>query len=193
MQPVKTTSTASVPVFQTMLETAQGGFSLDNTGLAVGETIKAGTPIGYDEATRVAKVLKVATLQANAANDAVDYRVMKGHNIKVGDYLAAVAGGKAYAVTEIDTSNAAYDELTVGTTLGVALTAPYGLFVSSATGASAAVVAVTAKGLLYEDTEVSPTASVAVVLRGTVYDRRITAIPSAVKTALPLIIFSQSY
>lgn len=56
LQPVKTTYSYGVEIWQTVLETAQGGFSLDPTGLTLGDTIPAGTPIVFDEATRKAKI-----------------------------------------------------------------------------------------------------------------------------------------
>jgi hypothetical protein len=186
-------SAGGVPVFQNNTENAMGGFALDVTGLATGATIPAGTVMGYDEATRKAKVLKVAKVQANAGNTATDVQVEKGHLVAVGDYLAAVIGGKAYAVTAIDTTNADYDKLTVGTTLGVALTAGDALFVSSATGASAALYATVAKGLLYQEVKVGENEPVAIAVRATVYERRIPIVTAAIKALLPNIIFSQSY
>lgn len=191
---VKESAVIGVPVFQKVNETAQGGFRLDIAPLTAGDTIAAGTPISYDESTRIAKVVKTAVAAANATNTATDYQVKKGHNLKVGDYLALGVGSKAYAITAIDTSNAGYDVVTVGTTLGAAVTAGDVFFQSSATGASAAVVSGTARGLLYQDTVVETGADVAVVIDGTVYERRVpNGIPSAVKSALPKIFFSQSF
>jgi len=182
-----------VTVFQSVHETAQGGFILDITGLVLGSVLRAGTVLGYDEATRKAVVLKTATLQANATNTAVDYRVEKGHSLKVGDNLAATKGSKAYAITAIDTSNAAYDQVTVGTTLGVALTAGTGLFQSATTGASNSAFITTPRGVLYEDTMVEANADLAVVIRGTLFARRAPVATDEIKAALPLIVFSQSY
>lgn len=191
---VKESVSGTTPVFQKVNETAQGGFRLDITPLTSGETIPAGTPIGYDESTRVAKVVKQAVAQANAASNATAIRVAKGHNLKVGDYFAKTVGGAAYAITAIDTSNAAYDEVTIGTTLGVAVTAGDVLFVSSATGASAAAYGSSARGLLYQDTKVEAGADVAVVIDGTVYERRIPGgVAAAVKALMPKIFFSQSF
>lgn len=42
-------------VWINVLETALGGFKLDTTGLTVGDTLKAGTAMSFDEATRLAK------------------------------------------------------------------------------------------------------------------------------------------
>jgi hypothetical protein len=194
LQPVKTTISYGVEVFQRVYENAQGGFTLSTTGLTSGYMIPEGAPFGYNEATRVATLLKTAQMYASATNVATTYNVLKGHAFAVGDYLASVVGGKAYAITAIDTSNAAYDILTVGTTLAVTLSAGDILFKSSATGASAAALDVTVRGLLYSPKVVGSDDSVSVVVRGTIYERRYTpGFPSAVKSALPSIIFSQSY
>lgn len=187
------TVSGGVPIFQQAYENASGGFGLDKTGLTDGKDIPAGTVMGYDELTRKASPLKVATLNADAGNTDVTYQVKKGHLFAVGDYLAAVVGGKAYAITAIDTSNADYDVLTVGTTLGVALVAGVALFQSSATGAAAAALNVTPRGLLYSDVTVADNVTLSVMIRGTVFERRIPAVPVSVKAYLPNIIFSQSY
>lgn len=192
LQPVKTVVNSGVQVWQKVLETARGGFTLDNTGLATGLTIPAGTLLGYDESTRKAAVLKTATMQAAAADDAVAYKVLKGSAFAVGDDIASVKGGKAYAITAIDTSNSDYDQLTVGTTLGVALVSGDVIFQSSATGATVAAYNVAPKGLLYEDTDVAADVDVSVVIRGTVYARRIPGTNAALQGLVPLIIFSQS-
>ena len=192
LQPTKTATTGGIPVFQKVIETAQGGFSLDMTNLTEGETIPAGSLVVFNEATRKAVIVKTATMQDAATDSAVDYKVKKGHNIAVGDYLARSEGGAAYAVTAIDTSNDDYDEITVGTTLGVALSAGDALFISSATGASAAAVA-TAQGLLYEETVAQTDAPLSVVIRGTVYARRIPGVIATQKAEMPNIIFSESY
>lgn len=109
----KTNGTRGIPIFQKVLETARGGFSLDITGLTVGTILKAGTPMTYSGDTRLAK-------KAN-----------------------------------VDGSDA--------------------------------------KGLLYEDVTIQENAPVAIVTRGTVYNKRIDAVPAPVKTALKLIIFDDSF
>ena len=188
----KTSASGGVQVWQKILETARGGFLLDVSALTAGATLKSGTAISFDESTRVAKAIKSAIVQADASNTATDIRVLKGHHFRVGEYIARVAGGKAYAITAIVYTDPVYDTITVGTTLGVALTAGDALFLSTATGATAAVSLVP-NGLLYEDTDITPNVDVSVVLRGTVYARRIPGIVAGIKAQLPLIIFSQSY
>lgn len=196
LQPVRTIGAGDIEVWQNVFETALGGFTLDTTGLttlASGSVLKAGLPFGFDESTRKARCIKVATLYANATNSATTYQVLKGHNAIVGEYFGYTVGGAAYAITVIDTSNAAYDVLTVGTTLGVAITAGNVLFQSSATGASAAALIVTPRGALKEDTDPLANETLSVVIRGTLYHRRVPTWPSAVKTALPSILLSESY
>lgn len=193
MKLVKETVNSGIPIWQTAHSpvTAQGGFTLDTTGLTAGEVIKGGSVIDFNESTRIAKVVKSATLTANAANNATTYQVKKGHNFKVGDNLAAATGGAAYAITGINTTNSEYDVLTVGTTLGVALTAGTAVFQSSATGATAA--AGTARGLSYEDYLVAENMDISVVIAGVVYERRIPGVPATLKAMIPTIIFSQSF
>lgn len=195
MKITKETVSDGIVVFQKVIETAQGGFTLETSDLVVGNTLKAGTVIGATAANETARrvtAIKSATVYENATNTATDIKVYKGHNFKVGNYLAAVKGGKAYAITVIDTSNAAYDTLTVGTTLAVALTVGDALFQSTATGASAAAY-LRPLGLLYEDTEIASEVDVAVVIRGTVYGRRITGLHASILLDIPNIIVSQSY
>lgn len=190
----KTETSGRIPVFLREEEVAISGFRLDTTGLPADELVPVGTPISCDEVTRLAKVLKTAVLTENAADDATAYKVKKGHFMLVGENFGAVVGGAAYAITGIDTSNAAYDVITVGTTLGVALNAGDVCFKSSATGAAAAALHVTPTGLLLDDAKIEANVSVASVLRGTVYARRMAnGLHAAVKAALPLIIFSDSY
>lgn len=184
-----------VPIWQTMLETAQGGFTLDSsdTGFADDDVIKGGTAMTYNEATRIATPMIGAKLQANATNVATTYRVPKNSGLKVGDPVYAVKGGVADAITAINTSNAAYDTITVGTTLGVALNTGDSLFIASAEGATAGGFNGTPKGLLYEDYVIGSDINVAIVIRGTVYARRIPAGGADLEAALPLIRFSQSF
>lgn len=193
LQPVKTSANYEVEVFGKVFETALGGFLLDTAILTAGNEVVRGTLMGYDEATRKAYVIKTAKVYANATNTATDIQVAKGHLFKIGDYLARTKGGKAYAITAINTSNASYDTLTVGTTLGVALTAGDGLFQSSATGASNADYYKTPKGLLFNTVTVGKNDSVSVLIRGTVLQRRTPVVPDEIKLLLPLIVFSQSF
>ncbi|PKP11959.1 MAG: hypothetical protein CVU09_00225 [Bacteroidetes bacterium HGW-Bacteroidetes-4] len=188
----KKTVSGGAPIFPTVIEVAQGGFKLDNSVLTAGVEVPAGSVMGFNEETRVANVLKVAEVYENADNVATVYKIKKGHLFVGGEKIAVAVGGKSYAAT-LDTSNADYDTFTVGTTLGVAITAGEVLFESPAVGATAGALMYTPKGLLYESVTAGDNESCSVLLRGTVFEKRIPLVPTAVKSAVPNIIFSQSY
>lgn len=81
-----------------------GGYNLVTEGLPEGAIISKGTPLVVDTKTRTAKVLRRARILA--VKD-TKVQVEKGSLVKVGDTI----GGQA--VRSIDTSNSAYDELTM--------------------------------------------------------------------------------
>lgn len=112
------------PFVISILEDLVGGLTIGKNALASTDELKAGALVGKD-ANGLGQVVKTAKLHADAANTDTDYQVEKGHEFKVGDVLVAsvLTGSTAYAITAIDTSNADYDVLTVGTTLGIALSA----------------------------------------------------------------------
>lgn len=189
----RTYGTSDIPVFQGYgkdIQLAQGGFNLDTTGLVSGTVLKAGTPMTFDESTRKAKPMATAVVYENAGGSATQYKVKKGSILKVGDNFGKTKGGAAYAITAIDTINADYDLVTVGTTIG-AVTAGDLVFASTATGATAAALPAI-KGLLYADAIVASGESVSVAIRATVYARRVPY-SADIAAALPGIIFSQSY
>ncbi len=189
----KETVSGGIPIWINVLENALGGFTLDTTSLTAGEKILAGTPISFNEATRLAKPVKMAKLYASATNVATVYQVEKGHNLVTGEFLARSVGSASYAITGIDKSNAAYDAITLGTTLGVNLSAGDALFQSAASGASAGAFIATPKGLLYEETNIGVNESLSVVIRGTIYQRRAPVNSPNLQSLLPTILFSNSY
>ena len=118
----------------------RGGVSINVSELNV-DYLPEGTVIGKADSNGISHVVKFAKVQANAANDATSIQIYKGHNFKVGDIVMAVENGKAYAITAIDTSNSGYDAITVGTTLGVALTKDTSyIYQAAASGASGAAL-----------------------------------------------------
>ena len=173
-----------IPIWQSKnTQVAQGGFTLSGTA---GEYIPAGSPIAFNESTRVATLGKFAVAQAVATDAATTYKVLKNSPLAVG---MEIKTGEATSqeITAIDTTNANYDVITTEATLGVAVAAGDSIYVDDA-GA-------TPKGLLYEGVTIGSNGiqDVTVVLRGTVYARRIPPIPADVKAKLPLIIFSESF
>lgn len=177
-------------MFQNIQEVAQGGFTLVTTGLTSDDVLPIGSPVKVDEAARTATLSKTATVFE--ATSTTTIKVSKGHQLKVGDNVAKTVGGAAYAITAIDTANASYDVLTVGTALG-SLNAGDVLFDSSAAGASAAAIRNMPSGLLHAPVKVGAAEGVSVVTRGTVYERRIPGLIQAMKDAMKGILFSQSY
>lgn len=113
------------------------------------------TPIGADS-NGLYHVVKTAQLAANATNTDTTLTVKKGHNFKVGDNVFAVKGGKCYAITGIATNSgdATLDNITIGTTLGVALTAGAVIMQGNTTGATAGAFKYTPKALLGESYDV---------------------------------------
>ena len=101
------------------------GVTVATTELVNGGILPEGAIVGKDSSTGVYHLIKTAVLAADAANDATTYTVKKGHLFKVGDFISAGIGKKAYAITAIATNSgdATCDDLSVGTTLGVAISA----------------------------------------------------------------------
>lgn len=183
----KETMSYGIPKFQTVIETAQGGFTLNETTLAAASEVAAGTVIGFDETTRQAKVAKYAVNKNASGTSATSYEVTKGHNLAVG-MSVKVSGGTARAITAIDkTTYTTHDVITVGTTLS-----------ASAVAAGAAIYVDddgynNAGGLLFEDATVQTNELLSVVTKGTVYENRIAPVPDVLKAKMPHILFSKSF
>ena len=112
----------------------RGGVSVNVTELGC-DYLPEGTVLSVP-VNGISHVVKTAKLTAAATDSATKYKVAKGHAFKVGDVVMATTSAKAYAISAIDTSNTGYDELTVGTTLGVALSAGDQLMQAASEGAS---------------------------------------------------------
>lgn len=114
------------PFIVSELEDIPGGgvVALDDLKDAV-TPVAPGAVVGEDS-NGLWHLCKVATLYADAANDATTYQVEKGHQFVVGDIITSkdVSSCLGYAITDIDTTtNTTHDVITVGTSLGVAMTA----------------------------------------------------------------------
>lgn len=191
LQGTRTVYNSGVPIWQTMLETAQGGFKLDVTGLPIGAILPKGTAMAYDESTRVAK--PVLTAVVYEATSGTTVKLKKGSLLAVqSKKVSPAVGGTSYTVSSVDASNADYDVIVTSTALGT-LNPGDVLFESTASGATAGALAATPRGLLYDDVEIAEGNACSVCIRGTVYERRIPGVPQAVKNAIPSILFSQSY
>ena len=88
-----------------------------------GSVLKEGTPVAYLADDAMYHVCKTALIVSDATNTATAYDVSKKHHFKVGDRFAT-EGANGQLITAIDkTTNANKDVITLGTTLGVAITA----------------------------------------------------------------------
>ena len=187
MQNTKKTETLGKLVFVTKIEDIPGGVTVAVSDLTQ-TYVAAGTPIGPDN-NGLYHVIKTAKATASATNTATDYQVAKGHNFKVGDFLAVKPGAKAYAITAIDTTNTGYDVLTVGTTLGLAVSNGAVLIQALAESAS------TSSGFKYTptlltnndfDVVIGDNHLVGAWRRSTVKEANAPAVSAEIKAAMPL-------
>lgn len=99
-----------------------GGGTLDLTNTnPINTRIPAATICGFNATSGLWSIIKAATMQAAATNSATAYPVLKGHQFKVGDFIGLGPGAKSVTISAIDTTNAAYDTITVDATLGSAV------------------------------------------------------------------------
>lgn len=104
-------------VFMHKTADIRGGVSVKVSELG-GDFLNEGAVLSAPD-NGICHVVKIAVLSAEATTAATDIKVNKGHNFKVGDFVMADEGGKAYAITEITTTEKTHDTIKVGTTLGV--------------------------------------------------------------------------
>jgi len=178
------------------LQDYPGGGTLDKDQFPDGTVLRTCTFLAIDEATSIVKVLKTATIVEAAAADAVAYKIAKTVNdndqanlILKSDIMAKSVGGASYAISAIDQTNAGYDLITFGTTLG-AMAVGDVLFQSKTSGATAGALFVTPNGVLRNDVITGPNTFVPIIRVGAVYNRRLPfKAPQAVKDALKGFIF----
>jgi hypothetical protein len=184
----ETESTLPLP-FLTKLEDWVGGIVIAASELTQ-TSLPAGTPVGKD-ANGLFHVVKQAVMQASATDSATAYKVIKGHDFKVGDFLTNLLAGAAYAITSITTTNSDYDTINIGTTLGVTMTAGDVLFEALAESASDSLFKYTPVGLTGHAIDIVAGSNPAVdcIVRGTVNTAVAPAYNASVKAALPHFIF----
>jgi len=94
------------------------GVTVKSAELIPGTILKEGTAIGLG-ADGLYHVVKTAKVTEAVGSSGTSIKVAKGHHFKAGDYVMSALNGKAYAITAIDTtSEATYDTITIGTTIG---------------------------------------------------------------------------
>lgn len=97
-----------------------GGVTVSVANLG-GSALFEGTPLAVGD-NGLYVVCKTAQIVTAATATATTYEVAKGHHFKVGDRFATDACN-GQLITAIDKSDPAKDVITVGTTLGAAITA----------------------------------------------------------------------
>lgn len=165
--------------------------------------IPAGTSVEFDAAAMTAKICYRLEIYEDAGAAVLEYKVKKVFGItykimaKVGMNImkmpaTLVATGAAYPITEIDTSNALYDIVKFGTTLG-AVTAGDVLAEGNGTAATGIALEAVANRLVKDQVYVqddSFTHTVTTVFLGMIYSRRIFPVPAIEQANMAQINFS---
>lgn len=178
-------------VFHKRIEDIQGGVTIASADFVADDIIAEGQPIGKDS-NGLFHVIKTAKVYTAATNTDTTYQVYKGHGFKVGDFIAALTGAKSYAITAIDKSNASYDVLTVGTTLGVAITQYAGIFQAAGQSSTTTSAFVYTPFALTGDSvkiKVGDNHLVDAYIRATVFEAAAPIVTAQLKAALPQILW----
>ena len=93
------------------------GVTVKSAELVSGSILKEGTAIGKGS-DGLYHVEKTALVVEAVAASGTSVKIAKGSHFKVGDFVMSAVNGKAYAITAIDTTNATYDIVTIGTAIG---------------------------------------------------------------------------
>lgn len=169
-----------------------GGGTVKKTPLSSTSELKPGAVVGKDT-NGLLEVLKTAKVYEDEADDETGYKVDKGHEFKVGDFITdSGLTGAAYAITEIDTTNENYDVLNVGTTLGHAIAEDECIVQANAEAAAgSAVLKVTPEGITKNAVDLTKTNQPSgVLVRGTVNESLMSSpVDANLKALLPLIRF----
>jgi len=162
-----------------------GGVTVSVSELG-GNVLFEGTPIGVGS-NGLYKVVKTAKVVTAATSSATTYEVAKGHHFKVGDYFAAgTANGQA--ITAIDKTDPAKDVITVGTTLGVAITVDTVAYQTTGSNKTLAVTPSAFAGST-EDVEEGNNLFVSAWVIGVLKEANAPAVTEAIKTALKGVIY----
>jgi len=174
-------------VFDSILEDVPGGAGLNvarldyekKTSNVDKRYLKAGAPVYFDPATRIAELCKSAL--AVDGGGSTTPRVEKTHHFKVGEFLNdGITGAK---ISAIDETNGAYDVLTVNT----AVTVTEGtIYQEGTTSGSSTALKYTPNGIVKATAFIGyGNAEVSIVKMGTVRKDSLTyPLTTAYKTAL---------
>lgn len=195
MYVAKETGTERSLCIETVLEDIPGGGVIEPDDFPSTATeMDEGALVGVD-ANGIYHLVKTAELYEDETNTETEYKVLKGHEFVVGDVIMAsvIEGSAAIAITAIDKDTSDdYDVITVGTTLGLAMSDGDILAQASATASSGnGALKYTPVGITLQSVDLSKANQGAgIMVRGTV-NQSLLAYPvdSTLKAHLPLIRF----
>lgn len=162
-----------------------GGVTVSVANLG-GSALFEGTPLGKGSDGQYV-VCKTAQIITDATASATTYEVAKGSHFKVGDRFATAATN-GQTITAIDKTDAAKDIITVGTTLGAAITAGTCAYESSGANKTLKTTPVAIAGSNY-DVEDGGNLFVDAWVIGVVREANAPAVADAHKTALKTIAY----
>ena len=151
-----------------------------------GSALFEGTPIGKGS-DGLYKVCKTAQIITAATATATAYEVAKGHHFKVGDLFATNdCDGKS--ITQIDKSSASKDVITLGATLGKAVTANTCAFESSGATTDLKVTPIAFAGS-NEDVNANDNLFVSAWVHGVIREQNAPVVNDKIKTALKGVVY----
>lgn len=96
----------------------RGGVSVYSSDLG-GDWLREGAVLSAADEKGICHVVKCAQVTAEVGASDTQIKVAKFHNFAVGNFIMSGVGGKAYAITAIDTApSKTYDTITIGTAIG---------------------------------------------------------------------------
>jgi len=192
----KESDTERTLAVENVLEDIPGGGTIDPDDFQSDTTMMGEGAIVGKDSNGIYHLVKSAALYEDEADSETDYKVLKGHEFKVGDFImySGITGSKAYAITEIDTETSEdYDILTVGTTLGLAMNEGDCLVEATeeATVAGTGTYKYTPAGIALNSVDLeNDNQGCGIMIRGTVNESLLPyPVDTPLKALLPLIIF----
>lgn len=125
--------TRTKKVFMHKIADIRGGVAVKTSELG-GDYIPEGAVLSQPD-KGICHLVKFAQVTAEVTVSGTEIKITKNSCFKVGDFVMAEVGAKAYAITAIDYSNSEYDTVTIGTTLGKKI--EKGAFIAEAAAQSA--------------------------------------------------------
>lgn len=162
-----------------------GGVGIDTSVLG-GSALLEGTPLGKGS-NGLFKVVKTVAVVEAASNSATEIKVAKGHHFVAGDKISDGVKN-AQEISSINKTNASYDVITLGTTLGGALAVGDVLFEANSGAKTLAVTPLAVAGSSY-DVEAGENLFVDAWVMAVVKEGNAPVVNSTIKSALTTVIY----